>query len=1124
MTKALFALVLGAVCLLAVGSISADSMKWSQPPDLNPTGMDVNASPDPTGMPFLLASDFRCIQTGPITEIHVFGSWLNDQLPMGNPTAVTFRLSFHHDIPDPDGSGPGYSMPGPAIWLKEFYPQTFEVRIHAEGLLEGWYTPPQMYLPVGDHICFEYIFRLAPGEFIQEGTTTNPVIYWLDVQATPMQPGTYFGWKTAIPPHQIDDAVYFNGLDEIGVPLPWFELRYPVGHQYNPQSFDLAFQIWGPDPTGACCYPDGSCAVLTRLNCLGTQGGTYMGDGTNCDDADGDGVADLCEQFLPTGACCFHDGSCSVITAMDCTQAGGTYAGDGSNCNDANGNGVADLCEQYVTMGACCRADNTCYVTAQAICVQGGGTYLGDNTLCLGDLNGNGQDDACEFANTGACCLPNGSCTSGQNRIACTMAGGQYMGDGSACKGDGNQNGVDDLCENTPDLKWFQPPDLSPTGMDVNASPDPTGMPFLLASDFRCTQTGPITEIHVFGSWLNDQLPQGNPGAVAFRLSIHPDIPDPDGEAGPLYSMPGPAIWLKSIQPGNFEYRVLQANILEGWYSPPSVYMPIGDRVCYEYIFHLDPTEFIQHGTTTNPIIYWLDVQATPLQQGTYFGWKTAVPPHQIDDAVYFNGIDELGVPFPWQELRYPDLHLLHPQSFDLAFQIWGLEQELTGACCFDNGSCLVMTRAACTQGGGTYAGDGTVCAGDVNPPNGIDDVCESVVMLGACCYGDPFNPSCVRTTQTICTAPGGLYNGTWYANEYCFGGTFQCPTLGACCYGDPATPACINVTQSVCTGQYSGTWYAGQNCDNFECPSSPEKTKWRQVPNLTPLGMDVMATNTVVLADDFECSEPGRITKVVVYGSWWHDGIPNHSNVGFTLSFHKDLPATEQDFSRPGTLLCLQQFPPGTYQYEPVVGPGQIEEGWFDPRSGAYEFPGDHNLFKYTFVITDPCWTQTGRNGEPKVYWLNVQARVASMIETYFGWKTSTQHWNDDATWAMGSDPDISPWQELRNPPLYPGGPGSIDLAFEIYGVAGDCCLGRVGDANGSYEPTDEVTLGDIMLMVDVKFISGDCSKLPCLTEADVNQDGGSNPSCEEHVTLGDIMTLVDFLFINNTPLKDCL
>ena len=87
-------------------------------------------------------------------------------------------------------------------------------------------------------------------------------------------------------------------------------------------------------------------------------------------------------------------------------------------------------------------------------------------------------------------------------------------------------------------------------------------------------------------------------------------------------------------------------------------------------------------------------------------------------------------------------------------------------------------------------------------------------------------------------------------------------------------------------------------------------------------------------------------------------------------------------------------------------------------------------------------------------------------------------------------------------------------------------CCRVRVGDADGQGEYPDEVTLGDIMLLVDVKFVSGNCSLLPCLTEADVNQDGGVAPICDDHVTLGDIMMLVDYLFITGpgiATLNDC-
>jgi hypothetical protein len=95
------------------------------------------------------------------------------------------------------------------------------------------------------------------------------------------------------------------------------------------------------------------------------------------------------------------------------------------------------------------------------------------------------------------------------------------------------------------------------------------------------------------------------------------------------------------------------------------------------------------------------------------------------------------------------------------------------------------------------------------------------------------------------------------------------------------------------------------------------------------------------------------------------------------------------------------------------------------------------------------------------------------------------------------------------------------------VRNCSASCCVGRVGNANGQGEYPDEITLGDIMLLVDVKFISGDCTKLTCIAECDVTQDGGANPSCEENVTLGDIMTLVDFLFITGPDvavLKTCL
>jgi hypothetical protein len=87
-------------------------------------------------------------------------------------------------------------------------------------------------------------------------------------------------------------------------------------------------------------------------------------------------------------------------------------------------------------------------------------------------------------------------------------------------------------------------------------------------------------------------------------------------------------------------------------------------------------------------------------------------------------------------------------------------------------------------------------------------------------------------------------------------------------------------------------------------------------------------------------------------------------------------------------------------------------------------------------------------------------------------------------------------------------------------------CCVGRVGDANSLGPYPNEVTISDIQTLVTAKFIVGSCAALPCLTEADVNQSGGTNPECSD-VTIADIQTLVNHLFIAgpvNAPLKSCL
>ncbi len=84
-------------------------------------------------------------------------------------------------------------------------------------------------------------------------------------------------------------------------------------------------------------------------------------------------------------------------------------------------------------------------------------------------------------------------------------------------------------------------------------------------------------------------------------------------------------------------------------------------------------------------------------------------------------------------------------------------------------------------------------------------------------------------------------------------------------------------------------------------------------------------------------------------------------------------------------------------------------------------------------------------------------------------------------------------------------------------------CCVGRVGDANGA--GGDEPTIGDISVLIDALFISGNTGVISCLTEADINQSGGANPTAGD-ITIGDISVLIDYLFVTGPTLglPNCL
>lgn len=242
--------------------------KWIQMPDLSPTGMDVLAtvqpiSPVPSAWK-TLADDFLCTQSGPITDLHIWGSWLNDVLPTnsaGLPDAsqIEFKVSFWSDQPAGGPIAP-YSHPDQLIWSGLFLPGQFKVNPNVLSAPEQFFDPNQGAIIGTDSQVYQYNFPnlvdAAGNSFVQTAGT----IYWLEIQANVLTiPGTTatFGWKTRDPDqshfgggHFNDDAVFAdtNGFNGANLSF-WRELVYPSGHPLAGQSIDLSFVLTVPEPS-----------------------------------------------------------------------------------------------------------------------------------------------------------------------------------------------------------------------------------------------------------------------------------------------------------------------------------------------------------------------------------------------------------------------------------------------------------------------------------------------------------------------------------------------------------------------------------------------------------------------------------------------------------------------------------------------------------------------------------------------------------------------------------------------------------------------------------------------------------------------------------------------------------
>jgi len=193
-------------------------------------------------------------------------------------------------------------------------------------------------------------------------------------------------------------------------------------------------------------------------------------------------------------------------------------------------------------------------------------------------------------------------------------------------------------------MHFPQMPDL--IGWDVNAT-----YPKILADDWQCSETGPATDIHFWGSWKNlDGMPNTDDYYTEmpwFILSIHANIP---ADPGTPWSRPGELLWFWEGEIGG---TASEPPTLEAWYDPNTDESICNDHIPYwQYDFYIDqvypppPDTFIQYKDS----IYWLNISALYIDPPYQWGWKNSRD-HFMDDAVYR---DDVVPPMPWIPMIEP--------------------------------------------------------------------------------------------------------------------------------------------------------------------------------------------------------------------------------------------------------------------------------------------------------------------------------------------------------------------------------------------------------------------------------------------------------------------------------------
>lgn len=253
-----FALVVAGV-IGGVSSLSAQSWKWEQLPDLSANGVDVlatfNTGSTPATKKVMLADQFVCGLSGPIVGIRFWGSWLNN---VSDPN-VKFSVSIMGNNVN--------NTPGVVGWTSTLSPNNVTQTASIQQMF--WDPSTPAVIPGANTTSFQYDFVNPLGTingvgglaFQQVAGTT----YWLTVQASTAD-GKLFGWKTSALLDGTAVPAMYGTNTTLGSTrtIAFKDMYYPAGVDQVGLPIDLAFALDTPEPTTAAVLVVGLAALLWR--------------------------------------------------------------------------------------------------------------------------------------------------------------------------------------------------------------------------------------------------------------------------------------------------------------------------------------------------------------------------------------------------------------------------------------------------------------------------------------------------------------------------------------------------------------------------------------------------------------------------------------------------------------------------------------------------------------------------------------------------------------------------------------------------------------------------------------------------------------------------------------------